>query len=81
MCIMLSYFYLQERRGKIADLWLAMRWGVFFALSHLKVAMIYFSNAEKAPLSVICALAEIYDLRIMWMDSRLHGNDGFLRIL
>ena len=47
MCIMLSYFYLQERRGKIADLWLAMRRGVFFALFSLKDALSYFDAVKK----------------------------------
>lgn len=47
MCIMLSYFYLQERRGKIADLWLAIRLGVFFALFSLKDTLSYFDTVKK----------------------------------
>ena len=47
MCIMSSCFDLQERRGKIADLWLAIRLGVFFALFSLKDTLSYFDTVKK----------------------------------
>ena len=44
---MSSCFDLQERRGKIADLWLAIRLGVFFALFSLKDTLSYFDTVKK----------------------------------
>ena len=47
MCIMLSYFYLQERREKLQTCCWQCAGGVFFTLFRLKDALSYFDAVKK----------------------------------